>query len=65
VVPVRITGGDVGAAGVNQAVDGALVDLSVEVEHEQVLFGGRVRGFAFPVIDEFQMPGGPRPPGHQ
>jgi hypothetical protein len=65
VVPVRIAGGDAGAAGANQAADGALVDLSVEVEHEQVFLGGSGRGFAFPVVDELEMPGGPRPPGHQ
>jgi hypothetical protein len=52
VVPVRIAGGDAGAAGVNQAADGALVDVAVEVEHEQVFLGRRGRRFAFPVIDE-------------
>lgn len=64
-VPVRITRGDQGAASSNQAADDACIDVSIEVEHEQVFLGWRGWCFAVRVTDELQMPGSTWPSGHQ
>jgi hypothetical protein len=63
--PVRIEGGDPGAARIDQAADHILADLATEVENQQVFFGGpgwrRIPGIA----DEFEVPGSIRPADHQ